>query len=707
MGFTKQDTQREIREFSIDINNLETYFNSITKQESLRGENYPIVYLLHNDTNKELYIGESTSAVRRMREHFDKTNKNYSARAKLNVAHIIFDDTFNKSAILDIEQELIHMFSVDSSKYTLQNRNDGQSCLHQYYNRDYYQNSLREIWDELHSKIHLVNDSYEDVLNNNIFKYSPYVSLTQEQQDVCYGIVDELLNAIKNNCKYNAVIQGLAGTGKTVVLIKALALLKQVEQLAKQSPNNINNTNLFDDEEDLTAEQILSRQKMDALVRKYNLLQRNQNLKIAYVVPLSELIDEFRIVFKAAINNSSVVCTATEVAKSSTQYDIIFVDESHRLGTINKFGVDKTPYKVACNAVGMTYQQRMKNPPTELDWILQKSNCNVFVYDENQKVRGHQSILTQQFETKVLNQDFTKKKPLTKQMRCKAGEKYLRFLSDLFDNQIDKETPLPPYKGYDFRIYEDINDMAQDIFQKNNTVGLSRLTAGYGWEWKTKGMKRTNIMSLAQKQWDIDIKGTCFFWNVDNFIFNAANDKQRELEIGCVHTVQGFDLNYVGVIFGPEIDYDSQNGFYISEPTYDNGVKVADKIEKLELVLRAYKVLMQRGIRGCYVYAVNKGIREYLSKYIPTNTEAIKNVDAEIIGVENPIVGLNVSAPKEWLDNTCTSIKLKKDDLYRKIDSHSLNELKVMTINSEFKFNIVNFDESSDNEYVIFSISQK
>lgn len=120
-------------------------------------------------------------------------------------------------------------------------------------------------------------------------------------------------------------------------------------------------------------------------------------------------------------------------------------------------------------------------------------------------------------------------------------------------------TPLPPWKGYDLRVYDDVDQMVQDINAKK--CGLSRVVAGYGWKWETQNKSRDYIKKLPKTNWDIHIGGHDYFWNVanGNFIFNADCN-----EIGCVHTVQGFDLNYVGVIFGPEIKYDSVKGFEIS-----------------------------------------------------------------------------------------------------------------------------------------------
>ncbi|MBR5056459.1 MAG: DUF2075 domain-containing protein, partial [Bacteroidales bacterium] len=585
------------------------------------GENWPVVYLLHNEHypnaagshEKLLYIGESTSASRRMKEHFSSSNKNFGERIKLNVADIVFDETFNKSAILDIEQELIRMFGADSSNYTLQNRNDGQSTQHQYFQRDSYYTSLKEIWNMLRSPaVNMAKDAFEDVRNSNLFKYSPYTALTSEQVKVCDDILDKLIDSLSNKTKFNAIIEGCAGTGKTVVLIKVLSELVRLSRIPTPSPSASPGTTstlaavvLDDDSSDSAISDFERKEKDDARAERIRTACPS-GLKVAYVVPLSELQKPFKTVIKAVCGDPDIVKSATEVANDIGKFDVIFVDEAHRLGTINKFGANKDPYKNACcKALGLSYTPGMMNPPTELDWLVAKTDNCVFVYDKNQKVRCHQSITDEVFDALVTSKAYSLTYILKMQMRCKAGNRYVDFLDALFDNDIDSDTPLPPWKGYDFRIYDDVDQMVSDINAKK--CGLSRVVAGYGWKWKTKDKNRSLIKTQPKSNWDIHIDGYDFFWNVanGNFIFDAARD-----EIGCVHTVQGFDLNYVGVIFGPEIKYDSVNGFDINKRCiYDSGVRTRNKAELLELTIRAYKVMMERGIRGCYVYACDPGLQ--------------------------------------------------------------------------------------------------
>ena len=708
MPFLPSLTKRAIKRFKINSSNLNEFISSV--ESAPLGENWPVVYLLHNDREKLLYIGESTSASRRMKEHFSSTNKNFPDRIKLNEADIVFDETFNKSAILDIEQELIRMFGADSSNYSLQNRNDGQSTQHQYYERDSYYSSLREIWNELRSpNINMAKDSFEDVRNSNLFKYSPYTALTSEQVKICDEILDKLIDSLSNKTKFNAIIEGCAGTGKTVVLIKVLSELVRLSKFPSPSPGATTSATptasaleLDDDSSDSIISDFERKEKdNDRAARIRNACPNG--LKVAYVVPLSELLPPFKTVIKAVCGDQTIVKSATEVANGDGKFDVIFVDEAHRLGTINKFGANKNPYKDACkNALGITYTPGMTNPPTELDWIAAKTDNCIFVYDKNQKVRSHKSISNQVFDSLVTSKVHSHTYTLKMQMRCKAGSQYVEFLDALFGNSIKNGTPLPPWKGYDLRVYDDVDQMVIDINANNapGKCGLSRVVAGYGWRWVTMRKNRELLKSLPKGDWDIHIDGHDYFWNVanGNFIFNADCN-----EIGCVHTVQGFDLNYVGVIFGPEIKYDPSKGFEINRGNiFDAGVTTHDRAELLELTLRAYKVMMERGIRGCYVYACDPGLQQYLKNHLPSVAEAQANSDIKIIRGINQLTGISVDAGGRTIKD---EIPIRKEDLDRYIDSKDgANCVFTIQVDGDKTYYVDKVRLSTDGEYYVFSV---
>ena len=152
--------------------------------------------------------------------------------------------------------------------------------------------------------------------------------------------------------------------------------------------------------------------------------------------------------------------------------------------------------------------------------------------------------------------------------------------------------------------------MVESIKKKDAEIGLCRNAAGYAWKWLSKKDKNA---------YDIEIQGHKYRWNstYENWIAkeNSVN------EIGCIHTLQGYDLNYVGLIIGEDIKYDENTCKIYADKNnyYDQQGKsgVADNPEALkEYLLNIYLTLMTRGIKGTYIYVCDDALRKYFEKYI-------------------------------------------------------------------------------------------
>jgi len=153
-----------------------------------------------------------------------------------------------------------------------------------------------------------------------------------------------------------------------------------------------------------------------------------------------------------------------------------------------------------------------------------------------------------------------------------------------------------------------------EIKKKEKVFGLSRYVAGYAWEHKSK--KDKNAI-------DVIIEDIPFQWNRTSV--DWVNSPNAINEIGCIHTTQGYDLNYTGVIIGSELDYDfKRNQFVIYKDRYKdiNGKNsIQDENVLKEYIFNIYKTILLRGIKGTYIYVCNDGLRKYLSNYIPLFSE--------------------------------------------------------------------------------------
>ena len=161
--------------------------------------------------------------------------------------------------------------------------------------------------------------------------------------------------------------------------------------------------------------------------------------------------------------------------------------------------------------------------------------------------------------------------------------------------------------------------MRDEIFRRDAEVGLSRMVAGFAWKWKSNKDKDA---------FDIEIGETQLRWNSTSTDWIASRNALEE--VGSVHTVQGYDLNYVGVIIGLDLRFDiERKRLFIDRKSYfdtrgkQNNPqlgKIYSDDELLRYITQIYAVLMTRGILGTYVYACDPGLREYLKNFIPSSS---------------------------------------------------------------------------------------
>lgn len=549
------------------------------------GSNWPVVYLINN--NEEVYIGETTDASIRTNQHLSN-----EIRRNLNRINIISDETFNKSAILDLESFLIKYMSADK-KYKLQNGNGGLQN-HNYYQREMYEKKFKEIWKQLKDKGIVLND-LRIIENSDLFKYSPYKSLTAEQYMIVNDILSTLSKDINNDEKSTFLIHGGAGTGKTVLGIYILKLLTQAKDI-----------NQIEIEEDQVEQYLIDILKINDAV---------DDLKIGLVIPMDNLRKTLKKVFKSIKGLSpQMVLSPHEIGKRDIEYDLLIVDEAHRLRrrkNLTQYGTfDKNNRKLNLGKQG-----------TELDWILLKSKYQILFYDEKQTIKPS-DVRAQDFNKLMLRKNFH---PyfLETQLRClKGGNEYVNYIKSIFSNN-------PPkikinFESYDLKLFDNVRDMIETIKEKDKELGLCRNIAGYAWPWKSKGKKlpmhltKKDIDGIIEKElFDIEIEGNRYIWNTKPT--DWINSSNSINEIGSIHTTQGFDLNYTGLIIGNDLKYNEETEtFYADRKNYYDSKGKADTTDEelLDYLLNIYSTMMTRGMLGTYIYVSDPGLKKYLNKFI-------------------------------------------------------------------------------------------
>ena len=375
-----------------------------------------------------------------------------------------------------------------------------------------------------------------------------------DEQKVVY---EEILKASRKSMadgkKRVVIVQGGPGTGKTVVAINLLAQLTNEDQFCQYVSKNSAPRNVY-------------QKKLKGEMRK------------------SSIDNMFK--------GSGIYTEA-----GTGIVDTILVDEAHRLN-------DKS---------GM-FQNLGENQIKE---IINAGRCSVFFIDESQRVTLNDIGSVEEIErwANLADADIIHME-LISQFRCNGSDGYLAWL----DNALEiRETANWDMEGidYDIQIIDSPNDMQNIILEKNWTSkNRARILAGYCWNWIKEGVNDTRVH-------DIQIGDFGMSWNLKN-TSTFAIDETSVNEVGCIHTSQGLEFDYVGVIIGNDMRY--EDGKIVTDFTKraktDQSLKGIKSIHKEnpekalkladEIIKNTYRTLMTRGMKGCYVYCVDKGLADYL-----------------------------------------------------------------------------------------------
>ena len=256
--------------------------------------------------------------------------------------------------------------------------------------------------------------------------------------------------------------------------------------------------------------------------------------------------------------------------------------------------------------------------------IIHASRCSVFFIDESQRVTTSDIGSVEEIEkwAKMEHSEVFRME-LVSQFRCNGSDGYLAWVDDVL--QI-RDTANYDLEGidYDIRICDSPMEMEHIILEKNSIRNRARILAGYCWNWPKETRNDVNYH-------DIKIGDYGISWNLDGGDAFAINPDSVH-EAGCIHTSQGLEFDYVGVIIGDDMRY--ENGEIITDYSKraktDQSMKGIKGIAKNnpqeanrladEIIKNTYRTLMTRGMKGCYVYCTDSKLSEYLKERL--NKEA-------------------------------------------------------------------------------------
>ncbi|MED4532031.1 DUF2075 domain-containing protein [Metabacillus fastidiosus] len=512
---------------------------------------YPIVYILYNEKRPTAYIGQTVHATRRMKDHL-KDQKRSIYEHTILIGH----KEFNQSATYNIETNLINYFIADN-RYKLQNVSQTvKKQIHNYYQKEYYNEQVfNKVWEKLRQE-KLAFDTIENLKNKDIFKLSPYKELSEQQLEIKNKIIDFCKENIDKPGHHVYLIEGDAGTGKSVLLS---SLFNTIQDYASDKSSKLADTNNY------------------LLVNHSEMIKTYQS--IAFSLP--------NLKKKNFLKPTPFI---NQMDKNSSTADIVLVDEAHLLlskeDAYNNFHYDN-----------------------QLEEIIKRSKISVIIFDPRQvlKIKSYWNKdllehITQKYESETFH--------LTDQFRINAGPEVPKWI----DNFVSKKLlPVPKIENenYEIKIFQDSQEFKEAVIDKNEKYGLSRIVSTFDYLHKKDGA-----------EYYVDEDGLNMPWNITKNNVTWAEEPHTIKEVGSIYTVQGFDLNYVGVILGPSIGYDEENDQLLIDTSKYKDTEafrsrkdlIPEENEKVkeEIILNSINILMKRGVHGLYIFATDAKLRKKL-----------------------------------------------------------------------------------------------
>lgn len=567
-----------IKEYPYNNQGLKELEEGESREESKIISRYPTVYVVNDKKKKKIYsvyVGETNNIAKRTAQHLHDDPKSREdwrelSESKTAKMYVIGHQHFNKSMTLDIENQLmLYLSSVENVKALYNRRSNDQD---EYYPVNEVQDIFTQIWTQLHQKNSELFPAMDVLKDLAIFKASPFHKLTHEQLEAKNLIMERVNSSLDNDEEGQLImVTGEAGAGKTVLL-----------------------SNLFYD-----------------LVgyKKYG-----HPLNVHIMVNHDEQVKVYREISKKLGIDVNLVGKPTSFINKGEKADVILVDEAHLLWTQGK----------------QSYQGT-----NQLEDLRKLGKVVVIIFDQHQVLRSQQIVEAAQLQRMVgeaLKSDNLIE--LKNQLRIDANESTIQWVRDLVDHQ--KVGKLQPDSKYEIKVFDSPKDLENAIQIKNRSDldshyanGISRLVATFDWTFST-GSKPSD----GSLTWDVKIGDWRMPWNNQLKTKQKRSVSYRNLswaersetinEVGSMYTIQGFDLNYAGVIIGPSVKY--RDGMIVFDPkahankdanqkrTLQSGEKrsFAEKLIRNEL-----NVLLTRGVHGLYIYAVDPELREALKKAMP------------------------------------------------------------------------------------------
>ena len=281
------------------------------------------------------------------------------------------------------------------------------------------------------------------------------------------------------------------------------------------------------------------------------------------------------------------------VDEKNNAIDCLIVDEAHRLTEKSDF---------------------FGHGENQVKEIINSSRFSIFFLDENQRVTlkdiGREETI--KYFAKQLNAGIYTYE-LDCQFRCNGSDGYIAWLDNVLEIRETANFDIDGF-DYEFKIFDDPNELRNAIEEKNKINNKSRIVAGYCWDWPKINRTDPDYNDIVIPEYNFEMS-----WNLDGGELFALGENTVK-QAGCIHTTQGLEFDYVGVIIGDDMRYEDDHIItdHTKRAKTDSSLRGLDLYPKEEqygisdeIIKNTYRTLMTRGMKGCYIYCTNKDLQNY------------------------------------------------------------------------------------------------
>lgn len=483
----------------------------------------------------------------------------------------------------------------------------------------------------------------------NMFRGITEFHLLKDQLVASNAIFAEVARTINKGEKTVIVVKGGPGTGKTVI---ALNILAQLAQEGKYS-------NIF-----FTTRSKALRNNLCAKLERIKLENKQETSAASLIRRIFDfkpyhykegevdvlLVDEAHRISRSSNHMSDKKYMTTHLSQIisliyCSKVCVFFIDDhqaitNSEIGTSEQILLAAREYRKRLKEEEAAFRSEIRRMKESLERLNRKREQLLSIREQLNKAEFSKALTKIENSIKKKKDDINKEKnikdvcstvstdvkvfefELKSQFRCNGSDNFLDWLDESIYNSCDRVRTKFDSNEYDFRIFESPQTLYDSIKSLDRPISnrkqTARLAAGYCWKWEGK---LTNDGDLEK---EVVIGDFAMPWETLTRPRNKYRDKYASSadtwaiepaginQIGCVFSIQGLEIDYIGVIIGPDLDYDSEHDCLKAVPGKTHNLEAGDNLDTY--VKNIYRVLMSRGKKGCYIYCCNQAVSEYFKR---------------------------------------------------------------------------------------------